>query len=203
MIGKFFISFVLILAYLVLPTSLFVLLEPLLGTSFVLGSIIAIVIGFIPFMIFVSKKVFTFKAENTPPISTDEMKDKIRQIEIEGCTFTVEFKGDIMVLTPPVLDARFISLYSAQRYKMTYYMKLWFNEKTNTVRFKDHLVSSSSILGINNFSFNISGQSGFVTARVTLLDSTGELTHFNNSKLHNELINVVTQNGWNLGLKLF
>lgn len=203
MIGKFFISFVLILAYLVLPALFLISLEPLLGTSFVIGSIIAIVIGFIPFMMFVSKKVFAFKAENTPAISTDEMKEKIRHIKIEGSTFAVEFKDDIMVLTPPVLDARFISLYSAERYKMTYYMKLWFNEKTNTVRFKDHLVSSSSVLGINNFSFNISAQSGFVTASVTLLDSTGELTQFSNSKLHKELIKVVTQNGWNLNLKIF
>lgn len=203
MLGKFFLSFVCIVGYFLIPAAILIPLEGILPDSFIIGAILVLVVGFLPFMWLVSKKVFIFPAKTTEAISKEELIEKISNLDIKNCRFSVEFHKDFMVLTPPYLNTKFVSLYSVEKYKTTYYMKLWFNPKTKTVRFKDHLISSNSIIGINNFTFNISAQSGYVSSSIHLLDSHGKLIHFSNNELHKNLIKVVTENGWNLTLKMF
>lgn len=203
MIKKFFIGFALIIAYLVIPGGILVSLDFMLPDSVIISSILVICAGFVPYMLWITRKVFTFHAKTNIAIEQQQLIEKISNLEIKHCQFSVENHQDYIVLKPPHLDGKFISFYSANHIQYIYYMKLWFNKKTKTVRFKDHLVSSQTMLGIDHFSFNISNQSGFIDASIYLLDISGKPVHFKNTELHNLLVDVVTENGWNLNLKVF
>ncbi|MBD0786148.1 hypothetical protein HUO09_07315 [Vibrio sp. Y2-5] len=202
MIKKFFLGFVIILGYFSLPFLVTNVLEDSLTTEYLVGMVLAFVIGFFPLMFFLSNKLFMFKALHQNPLSEDKLVEKIKQLNLKNCKLTAEHHDDFLVLTSPYMNADFISLTQSQNIQQTYYMKLWFDDSKHLVRFKDHLVSSSSLIGCNNFSFSVSSQSGYVSTATYLMDSTGNLVRFSNAELHRELIKVVTENGWDLKLKL-
>lgn len=204
MIGKFFTAFGVIVSYLLIPFPIALVMREtfMLPDSFIIGVVIAFVIGFFPLMLFVSRKVFRFPAQNKQPIAKSELVTQISKLKIKDCLFTAEQHDDCLVLTSPYMDANFISLSQAQSISKTYYMKLWFDEGKNLVRFKDHLVSSSAVLGVGGFSFNMSAQTGYVLSQISLLDSSAQLVRFSNGELHKALIEVVTANGWDLNLKV-
>ncbi|MCK8044630.1 hypothetical protein MSG37_07015 [Shewanella sp. 1CM18E] len=204
MIGKFFISFLVICSYMLIPFPIALAMREIffLPDSYIIGLVIAFVIGFIPLMLFVSSKVFLFPAKHSQSISKTELVKQISNLKVKDCLFTVEQRDDCLVLTSPYMDAKFISLFKAQKISKSYYMKLWFDESKHRVRFKDHLVSSSAVLGVGGFSFNMSAQTGYVTSQIFLLDSSAKLVRFSNAELHKALIEVVTANGWDLNLKM-
>ncbi|WP_045498622.1 hypothetical protein [Vibrio hyugaensis] len=198
MAKKFFIGFVLLIGYFLIPFLMINIGKDWLSESILIGIAVVSAVGFFPFFFFISRKVFVFKALHGNAIDEGELVGKI----VKDCHFTVEQHADALVLTSPYMDADFISAFQAKKIKETYYMKLWFDESKHLVRFKDHLVSSKSVVGAGGCSFEVSGNSGYVSSQIYLLDSELNLVKFSNSQLHKELIKVVTENGWDLRLKM-
>ncbi|MGR5443679.1 hypothetical protein ACPV47_02160 [Vibrio jasicida] len=202
MAKKFFIGFVLLIGYFLVPFLLVNIGKDWLSESTLIAIAVVSAVGFFPFFFFISRKVFVFKALHGNAIDEGELVGKITQIKVKDCHFTVEQHADVLVLTSPYMDADFISAFQAKKIKETYYMKLWFDENKHLVQFKDHLVSSQSVVGADGFSFEVSGNSGYVSSQIYLLDSELNLVKFSNSQLHKELVKVVTENGWDLRLKM-
>ncbi len=202
MIKKFFLGFLIIIAYFLLPFLIDYVFKDTLPDEYLIGMVLAFTVGFFPLFFLLSNKLFVFKAQHQQPIDESKLVEKISQIRLENCQLTVEQRDDFLVLTSPYMDANFISLAQIKNIQETYYMKLWFDSSKHLVRFKDHLVSSSAVIGCNNFSFSTSSQSGFISTFTYLIDTQGNLVKFSNAELHKQLIKVVTENGWNLKLKM-
>ncbi len=202
MIKKFFLGFLIIIAYFLLPFLIDYVFKDTLPDEYLIGMVLAFTVGFFPLFFLLSNKFLVFKAQHQQPIDENKLVEKISQIQLKNCHLTVEQRDDFLVLTSPYMDANFISLAQIKNIQETYYMKLWFDSSKHLVRFKDHLVSSSAIIGCNNFSFSTSSKSGFISTFTYLIDTQGNLVRFSNAELHKELIKVVTENGWDLKLKM-
>ena len=164
----------------------------------------AIVLGLssIPLFIFLIRKVFFFKAKNNQPIDEDALIKKISNLTFKGTKLTLTQDDAYFTLSPPNMDETFISVLRSRNIRRTYEMKLWFDDETHLVRFKEKVSRTAAVFNMRSVYFKYQYNSGLVLFNIKQLNDEGELISFSNKELHEALIKVVTENGWNLGLKI-
>lgn len=200
MFVRFFIAFAATIAYMAVIALFAYGLND--GGNTMINVAIAGCIGFIPFFIVVNNRVFLWRATSTPAVSLDSIKQAISDITIEGQPFEITASGNHYVLTPQYISESFTTFLRRHHIRQAYYMSLWFDEKKQTVRFKDHLVAATSTLTPERLSATRSAQSGMILASLYTLGDSGQLKKFNNLALHKAVIKAVTDHGWNLKVKV-
>lgn len=191
-------------------TVLYMLFAGLLGASLgesgsdegAIAVVVISLVGFVPFFTWMSGKIFYWPAKKSTAVSEQEMTKTLETLKVEGFPFELTKVADHYVLTPDHVSESFTNFISRHNIKQVYYMKVWVEANKNTIRFKDYLVSATSTLTPSSISKAFSSKSGVVTTSITMLGDSGKLIRFSNARLHEALIEAVTQKGWNVKAKI-
>jgi len=202
MLRKFFTVFLLLALYIVTPIGMLFIFKDQLSDKIIIGLAIVMMVFAFPFFLFITRNVFLCKAKTDEPVDKAELLKKISELSFQGTKLKVSKGYNSVILSPPNQDAAFIKALRSRNVKHTYEMKLWFDEKKHTVRFQDKILRTAAVFNTRRASFKFRLNSGFVLFDIKQLNDEGELISFSNSQLHEALVKVVTENGWDLSLKV-
>lgn len=202
MLRKFFTVFLLLALYGIIPVGAAFLFKDQLSDNVIMGGAIVMMVLAFPYFFYITKKVFTFKAKTNNPIDEAELLKKISELTFQGTQLKITKGYKHFILSPPNMDKAFIDVLRSRNIKHTYEMKLWFNDKKHSIRFQDRISRTAAVFNTRRASFRFRSNSGFVSFNIKQLNDEGELVSFSNGELHEALIKVVTENGWDLSLRV-
>lgn len=156
--------------------------------------IVVIIVGFIPLFIWVASKVFYWKAKKRQAISLYEMQTLLKKFKLNGLTFSYKADNDYFTLCP----VKYTMYYAGAKETVKFYIRIWLDDKNKKAKFCDYLIKHNTEAYFNSFKAEKSYQKGMISLRTTMSSSDGDSFSFSTAKLHNELINLFIDNGWDI-----
>jgi len=154
---------------------------------------------FLPFFFLVGRKVFLWKAKNTPAVSIKEIEKYLNEFNVEGLAFSFEESKGEYLLSPFEFSNNMIS----ERTSSKFYIKIWLDDRLNKATFCDYLVQTTKGTNLLFSSFNMakSYQKGMISMQTGDFSSAEQ--GFSTAPIHNELIKLFTTHGWDLQGTMF
>ncbi|MBN0986926.1 hypothetical protein [Amphritea pacifica] len=204
MIGKFFLAFGLFLLYMVLLGAGGVAIVEGGGSNSVLvGFLLAGVVGMVPVMMLIGRKVMAFKADpSVVPVAASELIERLRVLKVQGSPFELVEKDDLIIIAPPLLTTELTLGMQHATVEQTFFVKIWLDEKQHHVSLKDVVTTRTERRGAGEYYFQIEGQSGFVTCSTLIMDGDGHVAKLGNGELRKALIQLFNESGWDVSFKI-
>ena len=204
MIGKFFLSFGLFLLYMVLlGAGGIAIVEGGGSNSVLLGFLLAGIVGMVPVMMLIGRKVMAFKADpSATPLDRAALVEQLREFKVEGSPFELKEKDGILIVAPPVLTTEISMGMRHTNIEETFFVKIWLDAEKHHVRLKDVVTTRSEMRGAGEYYYQIQGQSGFVTSSTLIMDGDGNLSKLGNGALRKALIALFNESGWDVSFKI-
>ncbi|SER20967.1 hypothetical protein SAMN03080615_04361 [Amphritea atlantica] len=204
MIGKFFLAFGLFLLYMVLLGAVGIAIVEGGGSKGALVSfLLAGIVGMVPVMMLIGRKVMASKADpSVEPVTPYELIERLRALKVQGSSFELLEKDDLIIIAPPLLTTELTLGMQHATVEQTFFVKIWLDEKQHHVSLKDVVTTRTERRGAGEYYFQIRGQSGFVTCSTLVLDDGGNVVKLGNGTLHNALIKLFNESGWDVSFKI-
>ncbi|MFM2483359.1 hypothetical protein [Celerinatantimonas sp. YJH-8] len=168
-----------------------------------IACIIIAAMGFIPFFIWIEHRIFFWPAQNGLQVTEGEILQILNSLTVDGFLFELIQFDHHYILKPHFRDQKFSSFLNQYHINQMYYMQIWMNTKQHTVYFKDHLITlSTSLLLINQWE-SYHSDSGLIYTPIYMIDDHNKLVILNSDKLHDSLINAITNLGWNVRTRVY
>jgi hypothetical protein len=133
MVRRFLAAFGLVVLYMIAwvpPLYLWITIWGNNDAAIAVGAIVGMVIcmiGFIPYLNFVAKKMFYFSGEGEP-IPKEELRTMIKEINRFNVPVTVQERGNTIVVTWRYIDAKWWEILARAGLKKIYELHIKFNE---------------------------------------------------------------------------
>ena len=161
--------------------------------------IVVIIVGFIPLFIWIASKVFFWKAKKRQAISLYDMQALLKSFKLNGLKFSYEVDNNYYTLSP----VKYTMYYAGAKETVKFYIRIWLDDKNKKAKFCDYLIKHNTEAYFNSFKAEKSLQKGMISLRTTMNSSDGNSFHFSTAKLHNQIINLFIDNGWDIQGKVF
>ena len=204
MIGKFFLAFGLFLLYMVLlGVGGAVIVEGGGSNGVLVGFMLAGIIGMVPVMMLIGRKVMVFKADpSVTPVEASELIERLRIFKVQGSPFELVEKDDVIIVAPPVLTTDITLGMQHGTVEETFFVKIWLDKQNHHVSLKDVVTTRTEMRGAGEYFFQIKGQSGLVTSSTLIRDSEGNVIKLGNGALRKALIGLFNESGWDVSFKI-
>lgn len=155
---------------------------------------VVIIVGFIPLFLWVGGKIFFWKAKKSQAISLYDMQKLLKSFKVDGLKFSYEANNNYYTLCP----VEYTLYYANAKKTVKFYIRIWLDDKNKKAKFCDYLIEHNKEAYFNSFKAAKSYQKGMISLSTTMHSSDGDSFRFSTPKLHNKLINLFIDNGWDI-----
>ncbi|MFA5854792.1 MAG: hypothetical protein WC846_00660 [Candidatus Gracilibacteria bacterium] len=213
MVKRFLLSFLAVVVYMgifaliLLPLTLAYKSDDRMMVTIVLSATALFLLGFIPGLDFVAKKIWVFKTEEKSTIGEEELRKRILEINEFDVPVVVEEKGSRLVVTWKYLDAKWWEIISKNRMKKVYQLIVKLDGEKKLATLID--VNKFVMWGVGPTSVKVFG--GYFRGIMVAFEigkrwgikenfSVGKIYDykFNPSEIKNPVMNTILKSGWDV-----
>lgn len=185
--------------------------DEIIGGTVIVIAIAGFVIGLLPFMQWVSGRVFSYPSD-APPITETELREKILAINETDSPYLVEERRQKLVVTWNYVDAEWWNILSKSGMSKIYELHIKFDEENHTATFIDVHKSIQWRAGPTDVKIRGGFSRGIDLTYQREVgygwNEEGQFERvvdyeFRNSDLKNPLVNLFVENGWRVKFGLW